>query len=137
MSVSLITTIFITLLILYIVLAVLKRNYTRLCHCLPQDYMKTINKLKELLSPSDEYVQKLIDIAAANFFNETVVGMLMTTIKTDAYALNFCDMMEKLCYNESSRMHIEMFRKGNFIKIISYAIVCAHTHIYLFHNKIL
>ena len=115
----------------------LKRNYTRLCHCLPQDYMKTINKLKELLSPSDEYVQKLIDIAAANFFNETVVGMLMTTIKTDAYALNFCDMMEKLCDNESSRMHIEMFRKGNFIKIISYAIVCAHTHIYLFHNKIL
>ena len=99
--------------------------------------MKTINKLKELLRPSDEYVQKWIDIAAANFFNETAVGMLMTTIKRDAYALNFCDMMEKLCDNESSRMHIKMFRKGNFIKIISYAIVCAHTHIYLFHNKIL
>ena len=133
MSVSLITTIFITLLILYIVLAMLKRNYTRLCHCLPQDYMKTINKLKEILSPPDEYVQKWIDIAAANLFNETVVGMLMATIETDAYALNFCDIMETLCDNESSRTHIEMFRKGNFITIIRNTIVYVHTHIYLLH----
>ena len=109
----------------------LKRNYTRLCHCLPQDYMKTINKLKEILSPPDEYVQKWIDIAVANLFNETVVGMLMATIETDAYALNFCDIMETLCDNESSRMHIEMFRKGNFI---SNTIVYVHTHIYLLHT---
>ena len=93
--------------------------------------MKTINKLKQLLNPSDEHVQKWIDIAAANLFNETVVGMLMATINTDSYALNFCDMMEKLCDSDSSRMYIEMLRKGNFIRMISNTTVCIHTYIYL------
>ena len=101
----------------FLVLAILKKNYTRLCHCLPQDYMNTMNILKELVRPSDDQVRKWMDIAAANFFNETAVGMIISVIKSDAHALYFCDIMEKLCDSKSSKMYIETLRKGNFIII--------------------
>ena len=77
--------------------------------------MKTINILKELLRPSDDQVRKWMDIAAANVFNETAVGMIMSVIISDAHALYFCDIMEKLYDSKSSKMYIEILRKGNFI----------------------
>ena len=94
--------------------------------------MKTINILKELLRPPDDQVRKWIDIAAANLFNETAVGMTMAMIRTDAHALYFCDIMEKLSDSESSKMYIEILKKGNFIITINNitVFVCTYIHTY-------
>ena len=89
------------------------KNYTRLCHCLPQDYMMTLNKLKQLLIISDNVLNKLTNLPTVNVINETIIASLMTAIKSDTDALRFCDFMENIVDSKSSKAHIEIFRNGN------------------------
>ena len=97
---------------LLLVLAVLKKNYTNLCHCLPQNYLETINKLR-LLGYSDD-ISKLIILSATDLINDAIVGYLMVvTIQSDVQALQFCDVMDNLVDSKSSETHIEILRNGN------------------------
>ena len=96
------------------VLAILKKNYTRLCQCLPQDYMKTINKLKQLLRLSDDVLSNLTDLPTADLINENIIVLLMTVIiQSDIDALQICDVMENLIDSKSSTI-IELLRNGKF-----------------------
>ena len=98
---------------LCLVLAVLKKNYTKLCHCLPQDYMMTLNKLKQLLRLPDDVLSKLSNLPSVNDINEAIIGLLMTVIiKTGMDALQFCDAMENIVDIKSSKAHIEILRNG-------------------------
>ena len=99
---------------LYLVLAVLKKNYTRLCHCLPQDYMMTLNKLKQLLRLPDDVISELTNLPTVNDINEAIISLLMTAIiKSDMDALQFCDVMENIVDSKSSKAHIEILINGN------------------------
>ena len=101
-----------------LVLGVLKKNYTRLCHCLPQDYMMTLNKLKQLLRLSDDVLSELSNLPTANDINVTVISFLMTAIiKSDMDALQFCDVMENIADSRSSKAHIEILRNGKLAEI--------------------
>ena len=92
-----------------LVLAVLKKNYTRLCHCLPQNYMKTISKLK-LDSVLSKFPKFLL---TAGFVNDRIVQSLMVTIiKSDVQALKFCDRMDTIVDSESSKRYVEILRIG-------------------------
>ena len=98
-----------------LVLAVLKKNYTKLCHCLPQNYMKTINKLR-LLGFREDALSKLTHLPITDLINEVIVGFLMVaTIKSDVKALQFCDLMDNLVDSKSSQTHIEILRNGKYI----------------------
>ena len=99
----------------YIALAVLKKSYTKLCHCLPQDYMKTIYKIKQLLRPSDDVLNNLTALPTGDLINEKIIVTLVVSIKSDVDALNVCDIMENLVEDKSSTMHIETLRNGNVI----------------------
>ena len=95
------------------VLAVLKKNYTNLCHCLPQNYMKTINKLR-LLGCSDDVLSNFTNLPTTELINDAIIGFLMAvTIKSNVQALQFCDVMNKLVDSKSSESHIEILRNGN------------------------
>ena len=98
----------------YLVLGVLKKNYTKLYHCLPQDYMMTINKLKQLLRLPDDVLSELTSLPTVNVINEAIIGYLITAIKSDMDALQFCDVMENIV---NSKAHIEILRNGNSPKI--------------------
>ena len=97
--------------IFVVVLAVLKKNYTRLCQCLPQDYMNTVNKIKQLLRLSDDVLSNLTNLPTADLINENIIVLLMTGIKSDIDALQFCDIMESLMDRKSST-DIEILRNG-------------------------
>ena len=101
----------------YLVLAVLKKNYTRLCQCLPQDYMITLNKLKQILTLSDDVLSELTNLPTVNDINNAIIGLLMTVIiKSNMDALQFCDVMENIV-DSKSKAHIEILRNGNLPEI--------------------
>ena len=81
-----------------IVLPVLKKYYTKLCHCLPQDYVKTVDKLKEMLLglPAD-YVDKLREYPSTKIINEVLLGSVMCPLSKDDDVFDLCDIMENLC----------------------------------------
>lgn len=72
----------------------------------------TINKVKKILIPSDEFLGILINPPIADLINEKIIVSLMLEIKEDIDALGFCDIMEKLVDTKIS--DIEIIRNGNF-----------------------
>ena len=97
-----------------VVLAVLKKNYARLCNCLPHNYMMTINKIKEIVTLSDECLSSLNEPPNADLLNEKLIVSSMLTIKSDMDAFEFCDIVEQLIDTKSS--DIEIIRNGNITR---------------------
>ena len=98
----------------FIVLSVVKKNYTRLCECLPQDHMKNIDNLKKLLELSDDLLSTLASISTFGVANDGIIFVLMVKLlKTDEAALQVCDIMEKLIDSEPSKRVVDTFRNGN------------------------
>ena len=73
--------------------------------------MKTIDKLRLLGFPDG--INLFSNLPTTESINDVIVGFLMVaTIKRDVQALQFCDLMDNLVDSKSSRLHIEILRKG-------------------------
>ena len=75
--------------------------------------MMTINKIKGILMISDEPPSDLLDPPIADLINEKIIVLLMSRIKADIDALEFCDIMEQLIDTKSS--DIEIIRNGMYV----------------------
>ena len=87
--------------------------------------MKTINKIKQLLRLSDDVLSNLTNLPTADLINEKIIVFLMTCIKLDKGALEFCDVMEILI-DDISSTDTELLRKGKFAATIAYNISYVH-----------
>ena len=95
------------------VLAVLKKNYMNLCHCLPQTYTKTINKL-QMFGVPDDILMDFINLRTTDLINDAIVGYVMISkVQSEVGALQFCDTMDSLVDSESSKTYIKALRNGN------------------------
>lgn len=75
--------------------------------------MKTIGKLR-LLGCPDDCINTFINLPTTELTNDAIVGsLIVVTIKSDAQALQFCDVMDKLVDSTTSKTHIEVLRNGN------------------------
>ncbi|XP_065894137.1 uncharacterized protein [Dysidea avara] len=93
------------------ILPVLKKNYARLCHCLPQDYVKTVHKLKQLIPEvSADYLAWLRTLPSTDLINEAIIGNVMCAIRADYGVFEFCDVIENLCDEVTSRNLIGALR---------------------------
>jgi len=97
----------------FVVLTISKKNYTRLCHCLPKDYNKTINIIRELLRLPDDALNDVTNLQNVDLINEVIIGTLITEIRADLSSLQFCDIMETLVDSEHSKTAIRGIRNGN------------------------
>jgi len=94
-------------------LTVLKKNYTRLSHCLPKDYKKTVNILREILRLPDDTLNDVTNLPTVDLINEAIIVILIIGIKADLGSLQFCDTMERLIDSEHSKTAIRTLRNGN------------------------
>ena len=96
-----------------IALPVLKKNYTRLCHCLPQDYVKTVDKLRQMIPglPAD-YLDQLGKYPSTEEINEVLLGNIICPLSEDDHVFEFCETMENLCDDITSMNFIGDIRNG-------------------------
>ena len=93
--------------------------------------MMTLNKLKQLLRLSDDFLTNKPYIPSADFINEAIISFLMNAIiKSDMDALQFCDAMENIVDSTSSKAHIEILRNGNSPEIITTYVTIRNYYIY-------
>jgi len=97
----------------FLVLVVLKKNYGRLHHCLPQDCGKTVEKLKQLIPEKSAIsFDHLKTLPTTDAINEAILGSSMCLIQEDHDVFIFCEMMEALCDSDESKYTIETLRNG-------------------------
>jgi len=94
-------------------LTILKKNYTTLYHCLPKDYNKTVNILREILRPPDDALNDVTNLPTVDLINEAIIVSLIIGIRADLGSLQFCDIMETLVDSEHSKTAIRALRNGN------------------------
>jgi len=90
------------------VIALLKRNFGRLCNCLPQDYSKSLDKLKVIMNMPDHICQQIHDHQE---HNQLIIYVLMSKI-TSTSVPTFLNTLEKLVDDEASKCTILTLKQG-------------------------
>ena len=109
------------------VLPILKKNYEKLCKCLPHDYVKTVDQLKQFISGiPDDYLNQLRVLQSTEQINIAIVGTIMNIMNTDDDVFGFCDIMEKLCDETTSKNYIKALRNGKLTYDIYYTSIVQH-----------
>jgi len=103
------------------VLSILKKNFTRLCQCLPHDYVKTVDKLKPPMpGVPNKYLDWLKTFPSSHeLSNEAIIGNIMCEIEADDDTFIFCDLMEKLSDESASKNIVEPLRNGKLTNDIT------------------
>jgi len=105
------------------VLKILKSNFTRLCHCLPQDYEKTIDKLAQLMPEIPaEYLNLLKTFPSTVLINESIIGNLIGPMEADTDILTFCDIMAVLSDEISAKNFLNSLRNRMYNNVNFYCI---------------
>jgi len=126
--------------IFFAVLDILKKNFTNLCNCLPQNCMTTIDRVKKLNVVSDDALQRLRNISDKTIVNEWIMSVLMVYIKSDVDMLLFCDRMNQLVDSTTSKLFVDSLKEGihTYMMIIdmkSLYLIIKYIYIYLlFHG---
>ncbi|XP_065894103.1 uncharacterized protein [Dysidea avara] len=118
------------------VLPVLKKHYSRLYYCLPQDFEKTVDKLMPLLGGSfDNHLHTLRQLTSTDLINERIVSDLICRIYEEDGALTFCDIMDSIC-DASSKDFIETVRNEVLEALCSFSPTTTTTCVSLPSNGI-
>ena len=95
----------------------LKRNYTRLCDCLPLDCRKIIKKIKEVCEfpDNDDMLSKTINLLCCCERTEAIFAVLVIVkMKSDVHALFICDCVAEMLGDENLKSVVETVRNGKF-----------------------
>ena len=92
--------------------ALLKKHCSELCQCLPQDYMKTITKIREHVTLSEEQLQHISTYASTKIINMIIVGLLIEPLQADVEILEICKVLEGVVSSPTSKSFIQFLRHG-------------------------
>jgi len=92
-----------------IVLDILKKNFSKLCKCLPKDYTKTADKMRQMGIPSLDHLKYASSLEEAN---GSIVCIMIIMIRTEVDVLPFCETMKALVQSKKSKEFIDNIMKG-------------------------
>ena len=97
------------------VLGVLKKHCSKLCQCLPEDYMRTLDRIKRRASVPEGLIQQLTALPTAKQVNHHIIAAMLRPLTNEAGVLGFCDIMESVLEDDQSKAFIESVRNGMFV----------------------
>ena len=100
--------------LLRIVVAVLKKNFIGLCHCLPKDHVVSVTRLKQRGLIVDTLQRDLDHLPSTDERNEMILAILIGILQADIQVLRFCDILEDVVDNETSKKFIHNLRSGTY-----------------------
>ena len=96
----------------YAVVAVLKKNFVELCRCLPKDHVETIKRLKRRVRVGDRLKHDLDLLPSIDERNGMILAIMLGPLHSDVQVLTFCDVLEDVVDNSTSKKFIHKLRSG-------------------------
>ena len=96
----------------YAALAVLRNNFTKLCHCLPDDYKQTISRIRRTATVQEGLMYQLALLPTAELANCTILAAMIRPLKREIFLVGFCDSVKRLVDSAESMEFIDNLRKG-------------------------
>ncbi|XP_065904723.1 uncharacterized protein [Dysidea avara] len=100
------------------VFAVLRKNFTKLCHCLPQDYKQTIRRLKQRAILREEAIPQLEILPTAELVNCHILAGMFVHARMEVHLIMVCDWVKDLVDEDESKAFIDSF-KNELIKALT------------------
>lgn len=95
-----------------LIVEILEKNFTKLCHCLPQDYTRTIDKLKNAAPGISAAYLQYVRMLPSELINEVIVRKLISNVKEISDAVKFCIIIRHFIEDASSKNFIEALEDG-------------------------
>ena len=92
--------------------AVLRKNFTKLCHCLPQDYKQTIRRLKQRAILREEAIPQLEILPTAELVNCHILAGMFVHARMEVHLIMVCDWVKDLVDEDESKAFIDSFKNG-------------------------
>ena len=113
-----------------IVIAVLKKHCPKVCQCLPDDYMKSLDRIRRHATVPEGLIQQLALLPSPKLVNQQIIAAMLRPLTSDAGVLGFCDILESVLDDEQSRSFVERLRNG-----ILYTLYRCHYALCEFFNR--
>ena len=104
----------------FVAFAVLRRNFSQLCHCLPHNYKETVNRLRRTKIIPDGLMYQLSKLPNFELATCTILAGLIKPLRQEVDLLEFCDTMEDLIDGVESKQFIDKLRNGKVFILITY-----------------
>jgi len=96
-------------------LAVLRKHFRKLCHCLPQDYKETIRRIKRTSLVQDGLMVKLAMQPTPELANCHILAAMIRPLTEEVHLIAMCDSLMDLVDSPESKTFIENLRSGKII----------------------
>ena len=93
-------------------LAVLRKYFTKLCHCLPHDYKQTISRIKRTAVVPEGMAYQLSKSPTFELANCRILAAMIRPLREEVDLLGFCDSVENLVDDDESKRLIVKLRSG-------------------------
>ena len=99
-----------------------KKHYLKLCGCLPPNYKKTIQKLRNLTDLSEEDVISILDLTEGQptdpmVVNKRIVMHLLMSCQSHSDLLAVCSVLEELV-DPLEHKSVHEFRRGKVLMCV-------------------
>jgi len=95
-----------------LVVAVLKKNFVGLCHCLPNDHRITIRGLKRSGTLVESLQHDLDHLSSIEERNGMIITIMISPLQEDIQVLTFCDVLEDVVNSNTSKKFVCNLRSG-------------------------
>lgn len=96
----------------YLALQVLKKNFKTICRCLPLNYKDKFLESLGVQAPNS-FLSELRNMDPEEFNENTMISLMMTTIRSNEDVIHFFDVLEQMVDDEASAGVIEILKHGN------------------------
>jgi len=114
------------LLPLHKALAILRKHFTKLCACLPDDYKQTISRIKRTSVVPEGLVHQLALLPTAKEANCTILAAMIRPLGEEAHLVGFCELVKSLVDSPESKTFIETMKNGKS-SICQQYLILTHT----------
>ena len=101
------------LLFYYTALAILRNNFSKLCHYLPDDYKQTISRIRGTSFVPEGLMYQLALLPTTELANCTILAAMIRPLRQEILLVEFCDSVKELVDSTESKAFIENLKHGN------------------------
>ena len=98
--------------IYFTALAILRNNFTKLCHCLPDDYQQTIDRIRQTKSIPQGLLYQLALQPTAELANCHILGAMIRPLREEISLVRFCDSVKRLMDSTEAKEFVENLKTG-------------------------
>lgn len=96
-------------------LAVLRKHFRKLCHCLPEDYKETILRIKRTSIVQDGLMGELAMLPTPELVNCHILAAMIRPLTEEVHLVAICVSLKDLVDSLESKTFIENLKNGKSI----------------------